>query len=163
MTEIRRDMERELLAGLRRSCLLMAVFAASFVMMYAGVVLLTKFLYIYFQGFTPEFSEHLLRAIFYGLSALTIAVSVSVSRRRYSKEGLKGKTSDIDALVRHLVLTPVISMAFAEAVLIFGFFLFFLSAMYVDFSLLAAVSFIMILWSVPSVGFLEDSLKKARE
>ncbi|MBZ0219492.1 MAG: hypothetical protein K8I01_03550 [Candidatus Methylomirabilis sp.] len=153
--------DREFLSGLRRSSVMVAVFAASFVFMYAGVVVLLKYLYIYFRGFSPGMSEHLLRGIFYGLSAVAIGASASISRRRYSKEALKARVNEADSLMRHLVLTPVISMLFAEAVLIFGFFLFFLSAMYVDFFLLAAISLSLIIWSIPSIDFLEEALEKA--
>lgn len=154
--------DREFLSGLRRSSVTVAVFAASFVFMYAGVVVLLKYLYVYFRGFSPDLSEHLLRGVFYGLSAAAIGASAVISKRRYSAEALRDKIDEADSLVRHLVLTPVISMLFAEAVLIFGFFLFFLSAMYVDFFMLAAISFALIIWSVPSVGFLEEVLEKAR-
>lgn len=141
---------------------MVAVFAASFVFMYAGVVVLLKYLYIYFRGFSPDLSEHLLRGIFYGLSAVAIGASAAVSKRRYSSEALRSIVCEPDALVRHLVLTPVISMLLAEAVLIFGFFLFFLSAMYVDFFILASISFALILWSIPSISYLEEVLEKAR-
>lgn len=147
---------------MRRTSIVMAVFAASFILMYAGVVLLIKFLYVYFRGFIPEFNGHLLRGIFYGLSALTIALSAAVSKKRYSPEGLRPRFTDIDALLKHLLLTPVISMAFAEAVLIYGFFLFFLRAMYLDFFVLATVSLAMIVWSVPSKESVSECIKKAR-
>lgn len=162
MTEIsERVMDREFLSGLRRSSIMVAVFAAFFIFMYAGVVVLLKYQYIYFRGFSPDVNEHLLRGVFYGLSAVAIGASAVISKRRYSVEALRPKASEPDTLMRHLVMTPVISMLLAESVLIFGFFLFFLSAMYVDFFILAAVSFALIIWSVPSVDFLEESIKNA--
>lgn len=153
-------MEKEIATNLRRSSMMIALFAASFIAMYVGVALLTRYLYIYFKGFIPDVSELLLRVIFYGLSIGLALLSAYVARRRYSARALAG-LADIDALARHLLLTPVISMAFAEAVLISGFFLFFLSAMYVDFFLLAAAALAMIVASVPSESFLEERLKGA--
>lgn len=155
-------MERELYATLRRTCMMMAFFAASFILVYGGVVALTKFVYVYFRGFIPDFSENLLRAAFYGISAASFFASRAISKKRYSPESLKTRLGDADALVRHLVLTPVIGMAFAEVVLISAFFLFFLSAMYVDFIILAACSLAMIAWSVPGVKFLEERVNAAR-
>jgi len=131
-------MEKEIIKGIRRSVTLLAVFAAAFVLMYSGVVILVKFLYIYFQGFIPDFNENILRAVFYGLSALSVAAAALISKARYSPEKVRNRAVDAEALLRYLLITPVISMAFAEAVLIFGFFLFFLSALYVDFFALAA-------------------------
>lgn len=151
---------REFLSDLRRSSVMVAVFAALFVFMYAGVVLLLKYLYIYFRGFSPEASEHLLRGIFYGLSAAAIGASAAISNRRYSKEALRALVGDADALMRHLVLTPVISMLFAEAVLIFGFCLFFLKAMYLDFLILASISLGLIIWSIPTMDFLRETVNK---
>lgn len=153
------QMDRDIIKDIRRSIMLIAVFAAAFVLMYAGVVILTKFLYIYFRGFIPDFNENMLRAVFYGLSAIAIAAAVLISKARYAPENLRPKASDAEALLRHLLITPVITMASAEAVLIFGFFLFFLSAMYADFFVLAAVSLGLIVWSVPSAAFIERILK----
>jgi len=60
-------------------------------------------------------------------------------------------------------MTPVIGMALAEAVLISAFFLFFLSAMYIDFIILAFLSTVMIIMSVPGVQFLENRVNEARK
>jgi len=154
-------MDSEIIKGIRRSIMLVGVFAAAFVLMYAGVVILTKFLYIYFRGFIPDFSETLLRAVFYGLSAASIAAAVAISKARYAHDKLRARASDAEVLLRHLLITPVITMAFAEAVLIFGFFLFFLSAMYVDFFIHAAFSIVLIAWSIPSESRLESILMDA--
>ncbi len=154
-------MDKEIIQGIRRSIILIGVFAAAFVLMYAGVVVLIKFLYIYFRGFIPDFSENVLRAVFYGLSAASIAAAVAISKARYAPEKVRSKASDAEALLRHILITPVISMALAEAVLIFGFCLFFLSAMYVDFYIHALLSLGLIAWSVPSEAFLERMLKES--
>jgi len=154
-------MNREVYVSLRRTSVMMALFAGSFILVYGGVVALTKFVYIYFRGFIPEFNENVLRAVFYGLSIASFAASRALLKRRYLPEALRGRLNDPDALVRHLLMTPVIGMALAEAVLIFAFFLFFLSAMYLDFIVLAALSAAMIYMSVPAAQFLEESVVQA--
>jgi hypothetical protein len=154
-------MNREIYVSLRRTCMMMAIFAGSFILVYGGVVALTKFVYIYFRGFIPDFNENILRAIFYALSIGSFAASRFLYRKRYSPEGLKARLKDPDALVRHLLMTPVIGMALAEAVLISAFFLFFLSAMYVDFIILAILSAVMIITSIPGVQFLESRVNEA--
>lgn len=156
-------MDRQILAGLRKSCITMALFAGSFVLVYSGVVALTKFVYIYFRGFIPEFNEQVLRAVFYALSAGAYLLSAWLRRRRYSPGSLKAHIADPDSMIRHLLLTAVIGMAMAEAVLICGFFLFFLSAMYVDYVILALLSSWMLFESVPKVSFLEEALSRARK
>lgn len=154
-------MNREIYATLRRTCMMMAVFAASFILVYGGVVALTKFVYIYFRGFIPEFNENILRAVFYAISIASFFVSREIAKRRYSPESLKTRLDDPDTLVRYILLTPVIGMAFGEAVLVCAFFLFFLSAMYVDFIILALLSLFMIIKSVPKAEFLEDRVNEA--
>lgn len=154
-------MNTEIYATLRRTCVMMAIFAGSFILVYGGVVALTKFVYIYFRGFIPDFNENILRAIFYGLSVASFVLSRAISKKRYSPQALKPKLSDPDTLVRYLLLTPVLGMAFAEAVLICAFFLFFLSAMYVDFVILALFSAYIIISSVPSAQFLEVKVREA--
>lgn len=154
-------MNREIYVSLRRTCMMMAIFAGSFILVYGGVVALTKFVYIYFRGFIPDFNENILRAIFYALSIVSFAASRFLYKKRYSPEGLKARLKDPDALVRHLLMTPVIGMALAEAVLISAFFLFFLSAMYVDFIILAILSAVMIITSIPGVQFLESRVSEA--
>lgn len=154
-------MHREVLVNLRRSLILMGVFAASFVLVYTGVVALTKFVYIYFRGFIPEYNENILRVIFYSAALAALGLSFYISGRRYSPGALKPRMGDPETLVRHLLITPVIAMAFAEAVLICGFFLFFLSAMYADYFILCAASLAMIVRSVPKVDFLDEMLRRA--
>ena len=162
MTEISGGwMNREIFVSLRRTCIMMAVFAGSFIFIYGGVVALTKFVYIYFRGFIPDFNENILRAVFYAVSIASFAAFRILSRKRYSPEGLRGRLKDPDTLVKHLLMTPVIGMALAEAVLISAFFLFFLSAMYIDFIILALLSSAMIIMSVPGVQFLENRVNEA--
>lgn len=154
-------MNTEIYATLRRTCVMMAIFAGSFILVYGGVVALTKFVYIYFRGFIPDFNENILRVIFYGISAASFLLSRAIAKKRYSPGALKPKLSDPDTLVRYLLLTPVLGMAFAEAVLVCAFFLFFLSAMYVDFIILAVFSAYIIISSVPSARFLEGRVREA--
>jgi len=84
-------MNNEIYATLRRTCVMMAVFAGSFILVYGGVVALTKFVYIYFRGFIPDFNENILRAIFYALSIGSFAASRFLYKKRYSPEGLKAR------------------------------------------------------------------------
>ncbi len=154
-------MNREVYVSLRRTSVMMAAFAGSFILVYGGVVALTKFVYIYFRGFIPDFNENILRAIFYGLSIAAFAASRVLLKKRYLPDSLRGRMKDPDSLVRHLLMTPVIGMALGEAVLVSAFFLFFLSAMYLDFIILALLSAAMIYMSVPDIKFLEDSVKNA--
>lgn len=154
-------MNREVYVSLRRTSVMMAAFAGSFILVYGGVVALTKFVYIYFRGFIPDFNENVLRAVFYGLSIAAFAASRVLLKKRYQPDSLRGRMKDPDTLVRYLLMTPVIGMALAEAVLVCAFFLFFLSAMYLDFIILAALSAAMIYLSVPSVQSVEDSVSKA--
>jgi hypothetical protein len=140
---------------------MMAVFAGSFIFVYGGVVALTKFVYIYFRGFIPDFNENILRAVFYSLSAASFAVFRILTKKRYSPQAIRGRLKDADTLVKHLLMTPVIGMALAEAVLVCAFFLFFLSAMYIDFIILAILSLLMIIMSVPGLKFLEDRVNEA--
>lgn len=155
-------MNKELYATLRRTCIMMAVFAGSFILVYGGVVALTKFVYIYFRGFIPDFNENILRLIFYGISIGSFFGNRAIAKKRYSPDALKTRLSDADNLVRYLLLTPVIGMAFAEAVLVSAFFLFFLSAMYIDFIILAVFSLFMIVKSVPGAEFLEEKVTQAQ-
>lgn len=162
MTEINGGrMNREVYESLRRTSIMMAVFAGSFILVYGGVVALTKFVYIYFRGFIPDFNENILRAVFYSVSITSFFASRTLYRKRYSPESLRGRMKDPDSLVRHLLMTPVLGMALAEAVLISAFFLFFLSAMYIDFIILAILSSVMIIMSVPGVQFLENRVLEA--
>jgi hypothetical protein len=164
MTEINGGrMNREIYVSLRRTCIMMAVFAGSFILVYGGVVALTKFVYIYFRGFIPDFNENILRAIFYGASIASLAAFRVILRKRYSPAGLGSRLKDPDSLLRYLLMTPVIGMALGEAVLISAFFLFFLSAMYIDFIILALLSSVMIFMSVPGVQFLENKVNEARK
>lgn len=162
MTEINGGrMNREIYESLRRTCIMMAVFAGSFILVYGGVVALTKFVYIYFRGFIPDFNENILRAIFYGTSIASLAAFRIILKKRYSPESLGSRLKDPDGLLRHLLMTPVIGMAMAEAVLISAFFLFFLSAMYIDFIILAILASVMIIMSIPGVKFLENKVNEA--
>ena len=156
-------MNREIYVSLRRTCIMMAVFAGSFILVYGGVVALTKFVYIYFRGFIPDFNENILRAIFYGASIASLVAFRIILKKRYSPVGLRSRLKDPDSLLRYLLMTPVIGMALAEAVLISAFFLFFLSAMYIDFIILALLSSVMIVMSVPGVQFLENKVDEARK
>jgi len=151
-------MDRDFIVSFRRTCVMIAVFAASFILVYAGVVALTKFVYVYFRGFIPEFSENALRAIFYPVAVASFAFSRAVYKRRYSPEAISARSSTPDLLVKHLLMTHVIGMALAELVLICAFFLFFLSAMYLDFIVLALLSAVTIVMGVPSVEFLDSKL-----
>lgn len=146
----------------RRTCVMIAVFAASFILVYAGVVALTKFVYVYFRGFIPEFSENALRAIFYPVAIASFVFFRIVFKKRYSPEAIGPLTSTPDALVKHLLMTHVIGMALAEIVLICAFFLFFLSAMYADFIVLALLSAVTIVMGVPSVEFLESKISSSK-
>lgn len=154
-------MDREFLISFRRTCIMIAVLAGSFIAVYAGVVALTKFVYVYFRGFIPEFNENILRVIFYALAFCSFAAFRVVFKKRYSAEKLGARLKDPDGLVRYLLMTHVIGMALAESVLICAFFLFFLSAMYVDFTILALLSGAIIFMSVPGVDFLESKIKDA--
>lgn len=156
-------MNREIYVSLRRTCIMMAVFAGSFILVYGGVVALTKFVYIYFRGFIPDFNENILRAVFYGTSIASFAAFRILLRKRYSPVGLRSRLKDPDSLLRYLLMTPIIGMALGEAVLISAFFLFFLSAMYIDFIILAFLSSLMIAMSVPGVQFLENKVNEARK
>lgn len=162
MTEINGGrMNREIYESLRRTNIMMAVFAGSFILVYGGVVALTKFVYIYFRGFIPDFNENILRAVFYAISIASFAAFRIVLKRRYSPVGLGNRLKDPDGLLRYLLMTPVIGMALGEAVLISAFFLFFLSAMYIDFIILALLSSVMIFMSIPGVQFLENKVNEA--
>ncbi|MBI2400437.1 MAG: hypothetical protein HYV23_05185 [Deltaproteobacteria bacterium] len=154
-------MNREIYVSLRRTCIMMAIFAGSFILVYGGVVALTKFVYIYFRGFIPDFNENILRAVFYAISIASFIAFRILSRKRYSPVSLGSRLKDPDGLLRYLLMTPVIGMALAEAVLISAFFLFFLSAMYIDFIILALLSSVMIFMSIPGVQFLENKLNEA--
>ena len=154
-------MDREFLISFRRTCIMIAVFAGSFIAVYAGVVALTKFVYVYFRGFIPEFNENILRVIFYALALCSFAAFRVIFKKRYSAKSLGARLKDPDGLVRYLLMTHVIGMALAESVLICAFFLFFLSAMYVDFIILSLLSAAIIFMSVPSVEFLESKMKDA--
>lgn len=163
MTEINGGwMNREIYVSLRRTCIMMAIFAGSFILVYGGVVALTKFVYIYFRGFIPDFNENILRAIFYSISVASFIAFRVLFKKRYSPVGLGSRLKEPDSLLRYLLMTPVIGMALAEAVLISAFFLFFLSAMYIDFIILAALSSVMIFMSIPGVEFLENKVNEAR-
>ncbi len=155
-------MDREFFISFRRTCVMIAVFAASFIVVYAGVVALTKFVYVYFRGFLPELNENILRAVFYAIAIASFAAFRVIFKRRYSPQALVPRLKDPDGLVRHLLMTHVIGVALAEAVLICAFFLFFLSAMYVDFVILALLSLLIIILSVPGLGFLENRINSLK-
>lgn len=155
-------MDRDFLVSFRRTCVMIALFAASFILVYAGVVALTKFVYVYFRGFVPDFNENALRAIFYPVAVASFAVFRAVFKRRYSPGAIGARSSSPDLLVKHLLMTHVIGMALAELVLVCAFFLFFLGAMYVDFIVLALLSAVMIVMGVPSVEFLDSRINQAR-
>jgi len=151
-------MKEAIIKELRKTSIWMVFFASFFVLMYAGVVLLTNSQYIYFKGYLPDTDKTVLRAIFYGLTAVSVYIFIRLRKKRYSKETLNAFSGSLDDLMRHLVLTVAFSISLAEAPLISGFFLFFLGAMYLDFFILAAVAVAFIIISVPGVKFLSDRL-----
>lgn len=149
------------LGDLRKTCVWMAFFAASFVFMYLGIVLLTKFLFLYFRGFIPDFSPYIIRAVFYPMAALSVWASFYVKKRRYSVERLKVALKKPEEIIKYLLITFIILVSLAEAPLICGFFLFFLGAMFLDFYILAAASLVMVFLCVPDVEMLEQRIKEA--
>lgn len=151
-------MKEAIIKELRKTSVWMVFFAGFFVLMYAGVVLLTNSQFIYFKGYLPDTDKTVLRAIFYGLTAVSAYIFIRLRKKRYSKETLNAFSGSLDDLMRHLVLTVAFSVSLAEAPLISGFFLFFLGAMYLDFFILAAVAVAFIIISVPGVKFLSDRL-----
>lgn len=151
-------MKEAIIKELRKTSIWMVFFAGFFVLMYTGVVLLTSTQYIYFKGYLPDTDKTVLRAVFYGFTAVSVYVFVRLRKKRYSKEALNAFSTSIDDLMRHLVLTVAFSMSLAEVPLICGFFLFFLGAMYLDFFILASVAVAFIIRSVPGVKFLSGRL-----
>lgn len=154
-------MIRTALEDLRRSCVWMSFFAASFVFMYLGVVLLTKFRFVYFQGYLLEADPNLLRVVFYLLAVASVFAGVFMRKKRASKERLSAALKDSSALIKHLLVTFILAVALALIPLLSGFFLFFLGALYTDFYLLAAASLVLIYMSVPRIDFWEARIKDA--
>lgn len=154
-------MIRTALEDLRRSCIWMSFFAASFVLMYLGVVLLTKYRFVYFHGYLLEADPNLLRAVFYLLACASLWAGAVMKKKRASKERLSAALKDSSALLRHLLVTFIFAVALALVPLLSGFFLFFLGALYIDFYILAAISLALIYLSVPRVEFWESRIKGA--
>lgn len=154
-------MIRAALEDLRRSCIWMSFFAASFVFMYLGVVLLTRFRFTYFQGYLLEADPGLLRAVFYLLAGASVWLGVYMKRKRASRERLTAALMEPSSLLRHLLVTFIFAVALALVPLLSGFFLFFLGAMFIDFYLLAALSLVLIYMSVPRVEFWEERITDA--
>lgn len=154
-------MNRETLEDIRKTCIWISLLAASFALMYFGVVLIIKYTYIYFRGFTPAADKLLLRVVFFGISAASVLFMRVFSKKRYSKERLKKSLSDPDDFVRSVIMTAGVAIFIGEVPLICGFFLFFLRAMYFDFYILAVVSVIAVLSNIPSVSFLQEKIKEA--
>lgn len=154
----RTDAISEILKELRRSSLWMGAFAGSFILMYLGVVLIIKYVFIYFEGFVPDANKMLLRAPFYVVSAAAGAFFFYLKEKRYSPKKLEPLKRDLNELVRHLVNTVIFLIALSEIPLLCGFFLFFLGAMYVDFYVLAALTAALLYLSIPTAGFLESKI-----
>lgn len=152
-------MIRAALEDLRRSCIWMSFFAVSFVFMYLGVVLLTKYRFTYFQGYLLEADPTILRLVFYLLAGASVWAGISLKKKRASRGRLAAALQEPSALLRHLLLTFIFAVALALVPLLSGFFLFFLGAMYIDFYVLAAVSLVLIYLSVPRVEFWEERIK----
>jgi hypothetical protein len=119
-------MIRTALEDLRRSCIWMSFFAASFVFMYLGVVLLTKFRFTYFQGYLLEADPGMLRAVFYLLAGASVWLGVYMKKKRASRERLAAALKEPSSLLRYLLVTFIFAVALALVPLLSGFFLFFL-------------------------------------
>lgn len=156
-------MRRGLPEGIRKSSIWMGGFATAFVVMYSGIVLSSWFFYRFFMGFTPGADRNLLRLVFYGISVLAAVIIFYIRKKRTSAVELKKAATDEHALIKHIFATLAISFSVSEAPLIAGFFLFFLSAMYMDFFVLAALSIILIFLNIQKVEFWEERLKAAKE
>lgn len=155
-------MLRKALDDLRKSCFWMSVFASFFVFMYLGVVLLTKFMFVYFSGFVPDIDPNIFRALFYPLAALSVWAAFFIKKRRDSVERLKAAIAKKpDEVIKYLLITFIISVTLAFSPLICGFFMFFLGAMFIDFYILAAVSLALVFTSIPKPDFLEERIKDA--
>ncbi len=152
-------MIRTALEDLRRSCIWMSFFAVSFVFMYLGVVLLTKYRFTYFQGYLLEADPSMLRLIFYLVAGASVWAGISVKKKRASMERLTAALREPSALLRHLLVTFIFAVSLALVPLLSGFFLFFLGAMYLDFYVLAVLSLVLIYLSVPRVEFWEERIK----
>lgn len=152
---------RELLQDLRKSSTYVAFFASSFVLMYFGVVMLSKFSYSYFEGFLPELNEWALRAVFYGLSILSVIGLSLFKKNRYSKKALAKVVGDPAELIKHLFITVIIAISISEVPLLCGFALFFLSVMYVDFYILSALTVLLIFLNIPGIDGMEKKIKEA--
>lgn len=153
-------MKREILVEMRKSCMIMAGLAMFFVFIYVGVSLIVKLQYDYFEGFVPSMSANLFRAVFYGISIISIVLLESFKKRRLAPEKIRKASSDPGELVRLFVITAAFAISIAEVPLICGFLLFFFKALYTDLYILSAVTAVLIIINVPSVSFWERKLRE---
>lgn len=154
-------MNKEIFDQIRKSCIWMGAFAASFVAMYVGIVAFISFQFRFFGGYAPDIGHLALRTAAYGAAAAAIAVLFYLKRKRNLESASRRTAQNFYEDIKFFVNTVVLSLALSEVPLICGFFMFFLGGLYWDFFALAALSLILIIANVPGSGFISKSLNRA--
>ncbi len=153
--------KRELLESTRKSCVWMALFMLGIVVVYLGVVMLGRNVYIYFKGYAGEGYREWLRVLFYGIAMADVVFLYWIKGRRLDKERLARFIDDQYELIRYLLNTTMLTYALAEVPAICGLLLFFFGKYFGDFCVLALTSVALVLLNIPSVRGWEERIRSA--
>ena len=151
----------EIFGQIRKSCIWMGAFAASFVAMYVGIVAFISFQFKYFGGYAPDIDHLVLRAAAYGAAVVAVALLFYTKRKRNLESASRRAAQNFYEDIKFFINTVILSMALSEVPLICGFFMFFLGGLYWDFFALAAISILLVILNMPTRGLISKTLTRA--
>ncbi|HHL38968.1 MAG TPA: hypothetical protein ENJ37_00505 [Deltaproteobacteria bacterium] len=139
-------------------------FAAALVfviLIYLGLVMLGRNVYIYFKGYGGGVDPLFLRFVFYGAALSSAAVVEVYKKRQLSAARLAGLLDDQGAMVRHLLSTAFISLALSNIPAVCGLLIYFFGLLFGDFFVLAGFSLVLLAYNIPTVRYWERRIAAA--